>query len=228
MVVRGGCKVQISQKQQMLLGACARQTTGARENARWGCWALLRITRWPLKVALCHNTLVPTTPAAVKCHRSLPSAGQPAAACRRRTIPPPPLFPPCSQGSAPSRAPRYCRFHFTLKWHSAEWNLCLWLCLVRSKCTRTTLNSQLELQRFSHIPSPLLALKPLKSRRLDLLLPIRRLLSLWPAALSIFLLPSSSLDVSSKWLLCSAVAVLRNGLNDDDRKPQTGYTRRLA
>lgn len=85
--------MKISQKQQMLFGACARQTTGTRENVRWGCRALLRITRWPLKVALCHNTLVPTTPAAVKCHRPLPSAGQPAAACRRRTNPPPPHPP---------------------------------------------------------------------------------------------------------------------------------------
>lgn len=56
-----------------------------------GCRALQRITRWPLKVALCHNTLVPTTPAAVKCHRPLLSAGQPATAYRRQ----PPVLPPC-------------------------------------------------------------------------------------------------------------------------------------
>lgn len=57
-------------------------------------------------------------------------------------------------------------------------------------CTRTTLNAQLQPQRFSHIPSPLLPLIPLKSRRLDLFLlrlPIRRPLSLWPAAF--FFLP---------------------------------------
>lgn len=35
---------------------------------------LLYISRWPLKVALCHNSLVPTTPAAGKRHRQLLSA----------------------------------------------------------------------------------------------------------------------------------------------------------
>lgn len=47
-----------------------------RPNTGWiaGVLVLLCISRWPLKVVLCHNTLAPTTPAAGKCHRQLLSA----------------------------------------------------------------------------------------------------------------------------------------------------------
>lgn len=54
--------------------------------SRW-VRVLLCISRWPLKVALCHNTLVPTTPAAVKCHRPLLSASQPARFSRQPSLP---------------------------------------------------------------------------------------------------------------------------------------------
>lgn len=58
-----------------------------------GCWArvLLCIIRWPLKVALCHNTLVPMTPAAVKCHRPLLSASQPAQSLQTTPSSPSPI-----------------------------------------------------------------------------------------------------------------------------------------
>lgn len=57
------------------------------ETDRGWVWALLCINRWPLKVALCHNTLAPTTPAAGKCHRRLLSAIQPARFSRQLSIP---------------------------------------------------------------------------------------------------------------------------------------------
>lgn len=74
---------------QMLLGVLHRrqEKENRRRLSRW-VRVLLCISRWPLKVALCHNTLVPTTPAAVKCHRLLLSASQPARFSRQ---PPPPL-----------------------------------------------------------------------------------------------------------------------------------------
>lgn len=49
---------------------------------------LLCISCWPLKVALCHNTLVPTIPAAAKCHRLLLSASQLARFSRQPSLPP--------------------------------------------------------------------------------------------------------------------------------------------
>lgn len=60
---------------------------------RLSCWVrvLLCISRWPLKVALCHNTLVPTTPAAVKCHRPLLSASQPVSQLDSADNPPSPI-----------------------------------------------------------------------------------------------------------------------------------------
>lgn len=55
--------------------ACSLQMrTGGQHRLTQWVWVLLCISRWPLKVALCHNTLAPTTPAAGKCHRPLLSA----------------------------------------------------------------------------------------------------------------------------------------------------------
>lgn len=64
-----------------------RREEGNRHRlSRW-VRVLLCISRWPLKVALCHNTLVPMTPAAVKCHRPLLSASQPARLSRQPSLP---------------------------------------------------------------------------------------------------------------------------------------------
>lgn len=131
---RAGCwKVQISQKEQMLLGwrAHGRRRERGGRNVRWSCRALLRITRWPLKVALCHNTLAPTTPAAVKCHRPLPSAGQPAAAACRRHTPPLLLFSPPPVHKAELHQSTTLQ---QISLHSA----CASRCLARHKCTRAT------------------------------------------------------------------------------------------
>lgn len=67
----------------------AQQRQEQENRQRLSLWVrvLLYISHWPLKVALCHNTLVHTTPAAVNCHTLLLSACQPARFSRRASIP---------------------------------------------------------------------------------------------------------------------------------------------
>lgn len=64
-----------------------RQEQENRQRLSLCVRVLLYISHWPLKVALCHNTLVHTTPAAVNCHTLLLSACQPARFSRRASIP---------------------------------------------------------------------------------------------------------------------------------------------
>lgn len=64
-----------------------RQEQENRQKLSLWMRVLLYISHWPLKVALCHNTLVHTTPAAVNCHTLLLSACQPARFSRRASIP---------------------------------------------------------------------------------------------------------------------------------------------
>lgn len=73
---------------RMLLDVLTRDKSKrtVKDSSLW-VRVLLYISHWPLKVALCHNTLVHTTPAAADCHTLLLSACQPSRFSRGASIP---------------------------------------------------------------------------------------------------------------------------------------------